>query len=150
MVNDKKNDALTPPLDCNEERSYPAYSHVRARFSELNVKFICDTHMYLSRLPLCVEVGTKRRVWSISTLRVGPDQTDPKLNPHHPNPDPLGGSRSARGRQGQSCHAFVANELHVHVRKALHVFYVCASKSRTRAVLQPREHAVQGLSLIHI
>ena len=30
-------------------------------------------------------------VWSISTLHVGPDQTDPR-----PNPNPLGGSRSAR------------------------------------------------------
>ena len=53
-----------------------------------------------------VQVRTKRRVWPIWTLQVGPHQPDPRPNPKpnpNPNPNPLGGSRSARGRRGQSC-----------------------------------------------
>ena len=64
-----------------------------------------------------VQVGTKRRVWSISTLHVVvPDQPYPRRNPHpntNPNPNPLGArgrhSGSAGGRQGQSCHTRIAN-----------------------------------------
>ena len=53
-----------------------------------------------------VQVGTTRRVWSISTLHVGPDKPDPRPNPKpnpnpNPNPNPLAGlevgTRSAGG-----------------------------------------------------
>ena len=45
-----------------------------------------------------VQVGRKRRVWSISPSHVGPDQPDPRPNSNpNPNPNP---NISARGRQG--------------------------------------------------
>ena len=51
-------------------------------------------------LPLCARLVRIKlcagRVWSISTLHVGPDQPDPRPNPNlNPNPNTLGGSRSA-------------------------------------------------------
>ena len=74
--------------------------------------------IHVWRLPWCMFRSAQNYVclWSISTLHVGPDQPDPKRNPN-PNPTPtpnsLGGSRSARRWQGQSCHAYmscIANE----------------------------------------
>ena len=60
---------------------------------------------------LYVQVGTEQRVWC-------PDQPDPIPNPN-PNPNlghkPSGGSRLARGWQGQSCHTYVAAKMCVHI-----------------------------------
>ena len=60
----------------------------------------------------CVLVGTNRRVRSISTLHVGPDQTDPRRNPN-PNPNPLGG-RLEVGRGSPAVHT-IADEFYVHI-----------------------------------
>ena len=74
------------------------YVHVRTPYVQGFQICTCGGSPYM-------EVHTKQNVfvWSIFNLARRPD------------PNPLGGSRSARGRQGQSCHTCVADEFYVQI-----------------------------------
>ena len=90
----------------------PCTVRTRARFSDLHVKLIRDIYTRMYGGSPYVQVGTKRRACVVNfDLERRPRLNQPQAHLVTLTHNPLGGSRSARGRQGNpAIHTYVHRE----------------------------------------